>query len=279
MKLATLRTSDGTAAARLDSDGYTVVPGYPDVGTLLGRPDWRELAESAHGASRPADAELAAVVPSPSKVLCVGLNYKTHIEEMGRELPSHPTLFAKFADTLTGPRDAVEAVDPELDWEGELVAVVGREAHRVNETEAADCIAGYTVADDISMRGWQYRTTEWLQGKMWARSTPVGPVMVTADEFDPATARLRTTVNGVTMQEHAIADLLFAPAALVAYISTMVPLHPGDMILTGTPGGVGRGRTPAVYLAPGDVVEVTIDGIGMLSTPISAPACATGTYR
>ena len=213
-------------------------------------------------------------MPHPSKVLCVGLNYTEHILEMGRELPAYPTVFAKFADTLAGPADDVSAVaeDPDLDWEGELVVVIGKTAYKVGEDEAGEYIAGYAAANDISMRGWQARTQEWLQGKIWARSTPVGPVMVTADEFDPAQATLRTTVNGQTMQEHPLADLLFKPAHLVAYLSTILPLRPGDMILTGTPGGVGKGRNPQVYLAAGDIVEVGIDGIGTLTTPIAEPA-------
>ncbi|MEU9094986.1 fumarylacetoacetate hydrolase family protein [Streptomyces sp. NPDC087901] len=271
MKLATVRTLDGTAGARVDGEVLTEIPGYADIGTLLREENWREIAGNATGRRRRVDeTELDAVVPHPSKILCAGLNYTGHIEEMGRGLPSFPTLFAKFADTLTGPADAVAAVpeDPEMDWEGELAVVVGRTAYRVSEEEAADCIAGYTVANDISMRGWQYRTTEWLQGKIWARSTPVGPVLTTSDAFDPAAATLRTTVNGATVQEHGIADLLFTPAHLVAYISTILPLRPGDLILTGTPGGVGRARTPRWYLKAGDVVEVSIDGIGTVSTPI-----------
>ncbi|MBO0913120.1 fumarylacetoacetate hydrolase family protein [Streptomyces laculatispora] len=273
MKLVTLRTrgGSGTAAARLDGETLTEIPGQADVGALLANENWREIARNATGSRhRLAEAELETVVPHPSKVLCAGLNYTSHIQEMGRDLPSYPTLFAKFADTLTGPTDSVAAVpeDPEMDWEGELGVIIGRTAYKVSEDEAEDCIAGFTVANDISMRGWQYRTTEWLQGKIWARSTPVGPFLVTPDEFDPATAVLRTTVNGAPVQEHGIADLLFTPAHLVAYVSTILPLHPGDLILTGTPGGVGRARTPRVYLTAGDVVAVTIDGIGSLSTPI-----------
>ncbi|MYU26205.1 fumarylacetoacetate hydrolase family protein [Streptomyces sp. SID8352] len=271
MRLATLRTTDGTVAARLDGDTFTEIPGCTDIGALLLNEDWRRRAADADGRRVPAaGAGLGLLVPNPSKVLCTGLNYTSHIEEMGRGLPSHPTLFAKFADTLTGPTDPVSAApeDPEMDWEGELAVVVGRTAYRVDEDEAAECIAGYTIANDISMRGWQNRTTEWLQGKIWARSTPVGPVLTTPDAFDPATATLSTTVNGKTVQEHAIADLLFTPTRLIAYISTMLPLRPGDLILTGTPGGVGRARTPRWYLTPGDVVEVTIDGIGTLTNPI-----------
>lgn len=271
MKLVTLCVGGSTTAARQDGDEYTEIVGEPDLGALLAKPNWRDIASVATGPRHHVqDAVLAAVVPNPSKVLCVGLNYRSHIEEMGRELPAHPTVFAKFADTLTGPFDPVVAVpeDPLIDWEGELVVVIGRAAHRVRQEEAENYIAGYTVANDISMRGWQYRTSEWLQGKMWARSTPVGPVMVTADEFDPAGATLRTTVNGVVMQDHSIGDLLFTPARLVSYLSTILPLRPGDLILTGTPGGVGRARDPAVYLTAGDVVEVTIEGIGTLANPI-----------
>lgn len=274
MKLATLRTDGTTTAARVDGDTYTEIAGYADIGALLAQPDWHDIAAAAEGVQRKTDAvELGTVVTSPSKVLCVGLNYRSHIEEMGRDLPEYPTLFAKFADTLTGPNDQVMAVaeDKELDWEGELVVVIGRTADRVSEAEASDCIAGYTAANDISMRGYQFRTKEWLQGKIWGRSTPIGPVLVTADEMDLDTATLRTTVNGATMQQHAIADLLFKPAYLVSYLSTILPLRPGDLILTGTPGGVGRARTPRVYLEPGDVVEVSIDGIGTLHTQLSAP--------
>jgi acylpyruvate hydrolase len=275
MKLATLRLAEGTAAARLEGtleEGtYVEISGYADVGTLLHQADWRQIAGTADGPRHPAAASLGAVVPNPSKVLCVGLNYTEHILEMGRELPAYPTVFAKFADTLTGPADPVAAVpqDPDLDWEGELVVVIGKTAYQVAEDEASEYIAGYTVANDISMRGWQARTQEWLQGKIWARSTPVGPVMVTADEFDADRATLRTTVNGQTMQKHPVSDLLFKPAHLVSYLSTIVPLRPGDMILTGTPGGVGKGRSPQVYLKSGDLVEVSIDGIGTLSTPIA----------
>lgn len=274
VKLATLRTDGTTTAARLDGDTYTEIEGYADVGALLAQPDWYDITAAAEGVQRKVDTvELNTLVANPSKVLCVGLNYRSHIEEMGRDLPEYPTLFAKFADTLTGPNDPVTAVaeDKELDWEGELVVVIGRTAERVSEADAVECIAGYTAANDISMRGYQFRTKEWLQGKIWGRSTPIGPVLVTADEMNLDTATLRTTVNGATMQQHAIADLLFKPAFLVSYLSTILPLRPGDLILTGTPGGVGRARTPRLYLEPGDVVEVSIDRIGTLHTELSAP--------
>lgn len=271
MKLGTLRLDDRTTAARLDGDTYTEIVGYDDVGSLLAEPDWREVASTADGLRHSADSTgMALLLPQPSKILCVGLNYRSHIEEMGRPLPEYPTVFAKFADTVTGPHDDVTAVaeDPELDWEGELAVVLGRTTYRVSEEEAVASIAGYTVANDISMRGWQYRSTEWLQGKMWARSTPIGPVLTTPDEFDPTTARLTTTVNGEVMQDHPIADLVFTPAQLVSYLSQILPLRAGDIILTGTPGGVGHARDPKRHLAAGDVVEVTIDQLGAVHNRI-----------
>ncbi|MFW0794823.1 fumarylacetoacetate hydrolase family protein [Gordonia sp. CPCC 205515] len=271
MKLGTVRLADRTAAARLDGDTYIEIDGYDDVGTLLAEPHWRDISAAADGPRHDAvAASVALLVPQPSKILCVGLNYRSHIEEMGRPLPEYPTVFAKFADTVTGPYDDITAVadDPELDWEGELAVVIGATTYRVTEHEAAASIAGYTVANDISMRGWQYRSQEWLQGKIWARSTPIGPVLTTADEFDPTTARLTTTVNGEVMQDHPIADLLFTPAHLVAYLSQILPLRAGDVILTGTPGGVGHARDPKRHLAAGDVVEVTIDQLGSVSNRI-----------
>jgi len=274
VKLATIRTDHGTRAARLDGDTLVEIDDerVRDVGSLLALEGWRSLAESASGARHAWEgADLAPVVTQPSKVVCVGLNYRAHILEMGRDLPEHPTLFAKFSDTLTGPNDDVEAPseDEQLDWEAELTVVVGATVRRVAEADAAAAIAGYTVANDVSMRGYQFRTKEWLQGKMWDRSTPVGPVVVTSDEWSPGPS-VRATLNGETMQEASTGDLVHGPAALVAYVSTLVTLRPGDLILTGTPGGVGHARKPPVYLRPGDVVETSIDGIGTLRNAVVA---------
>ncbi|MGY4720492.1 fumarylacetoacetate hydrolase family protein [Naumannella huperziae] len=271
MKLATLRLPGRTAAARLDGDEF-VETQATDVGALLADADWAQAAAAANGPRHAAaTADLAPVVPHPSKIICVGLNYRTHILEMGRDLPEYPTLFAKFTDTLTGPNDPVEvpAEDPEVDWEAELVVVIGKEGRRIDETEALGHIAGYTVANDISMRGWQFRTKEWLQGKAWQASTPLGPVLATPDELGRG-ARVSTTVNGQVMQDATIGDLVFGPAALVAYVSTMTVLRPGDLILTGTTGGVGRARKPPVYLRPGDEVITAVGGIGELRTPMVA---------
>jgi len=260
-----MRQPDGTIAARKEGDDFIPIDGYADVGALLQDPDWAAIAARTSGARLDAaPVALAPTVVQPTKVICAGLNYTSHIREMGHELPSHPTLFAKFADTLAGAADTIAAPAEEecLDWEGELAVVVGRPAYRVSESEAIDSIAGYSVANDISMRTWQHRTSQWLQGKAWLASTPLGPELVTPEEFDAKTAWLTTSVNGEVMQRHAISDLLFEPAQLVAYISSFTPLHPGDVVLTGTPGGVGVARSPRRSLKPGDEVTVAIDRLG-----------------
>jgi acylpyruvate hydrolase len=274
-----LITADGTRAVVVDGQvGVEIDPEITDVGQLLARADWRELAAAADGARHDlTDARLGSLVPQPSKIVCVGLNYRTHILEMGRELPEYPTLFAKFPDTLTEPNADIEAPaeDARLDWEAELTVVVGSAVRRVAAGAAEAAIAGYTVANDVSMRGYQFRTKEWLQGKLWDRSTPVGPVLVTTDEWTPGPA-VRTVVNGEVMQEASTGDLVHDPVTLVSYVSTMITLRPGDLILTGTPGGVGHARKPARYLVAGDVVQTSIDGIGTLQNRIVAPLDAEG---
>lgn len=275
MRLATLRREDGgTTAVVVDDDAATPIPGAADVGELLADPDWRRRASRASGERIPLDripaARWAPVVPRPAKILCVGLNYRSHILEMGRELPEHPTLFAKFATALTGPSDDIvvpaHACDA-VDWEAELAIVIGREAADIGTDEAADAIAGYTVLNDVSMRDWQNRTLEWLQGKNFARTTPIGPVLQTADAFALG-ERIRCEVGGETLQDATTDDLVFEPAALVSYISRILPLEPGDVIATGTPGGVGHARTPARYLRDGDEMVAAIDGIGELRNRI-----------
>jgi acylpyruvate hydrolase len=265
MKLATIRTADGTAAVRLDG-ARAVETGVPDVAALLRRPDWRTYAAAANGPVHDAAAlDLAPVVTTPAKIFCVGHNYRTHIAEMGRELPSHPTLFAKFANTLLGARDDIVHPDEteQLDWEAELGFVIGAPLRRATKEEAAAAIAGYTVVNDISMRDWQWRTPQWLQGKAWEASTPVGPWLVTGDEIDDAAdLEIRLEVDGQVMQRSRTSDLLFDPADVAAYISRFTTLEPGDLIATGTPGGVGAARDPKVFLAPGQVVRTVVEGLG-----------------
>ncbi len=265
MKLLTLHWKGATAAARVEGSRAVVLERFADVGEVL-RAGTPSAVRALEGPVVDLDAvDFAPVILAPSKIVCVGLNYRAHILEMKRDLPEYPVLFAKFADTLAaaGEEIALPGESPEIDWEGELVVVVGSTVRRASEEQAADAIAGYTIANDVSMRDWQFRTREWLQGKMWERSTPLGPVLATPDEI-PSDARMTTTVDGVQKQVGDIHDLVHGPVDLVRYVSTITTLRPGDVILTGTPGGVGHAREPREYLASGSVVEVTIDGIGTL---------------
>lgn len=282
MKLATLRTGGGTRAVRLDGD-VLVDLGLPDVGALLAAEGWAERAAAVSAADAvtypAAGADLAPVVPAPSKVVCVGLNYRNHIQEMGRDLPDHPTLFAKFADSLIGPGDDIVRPDETqgFDWEAELAVVVGAPVRRARGAQAEQAVAGFTVLNDITCRDWQFRTREWLQGKTWDSTTPLGPYLVTPDEL-PGGVRpaldVRLLVDGEVMQSDTTGDLLFDPVALVEYISTVVRLNPGDIIATGTPGGVGHARRPERYLLGGETVVTEIAGIGRLENRVvkEAPA-------
>lgn len=212
----------------------------------------------------------ALPLPPPGKVICCGLNYADHIAEMGRELPKHPTLFAKYADTLIPDgADIVLPAGAQADWEAELAVVVGRELRRASSEEAACAIDGYTIANDISVRDWQNRTLQWFQGKAWDDTTPFGPVVVPPDAIDPiAGVDVVCRVNGEERQRGNTRTLVFDCPSLLAYISTFTVLRPGDVVLTGTPGGVGLGMSPPTFLADGDVVETEIPGIGTLTNAV-----------
>lgn len=268
MRWATIRIPDGpdgeTRAVRVEGDTLVELD-TPDVGALLAGGRTPDETGTTYDA---ATADYAPVVPRPGKIICQGLNYRSHILEMGDELPAHPTLFAKFHDALVGAHDDV-VLPPEsdaVDWEAELALVIGTRVRRAAHDEAAAAIAGFTVANDVSMRDWQFRTPEWLQGKTWARSTPVGPWLVDPDEVGGAEPDLAIgcDVDGVVRQASRTSELVFSPVDLVAYASTFVALEPGDLLLTGTPAGVGHGAHPPVYLAPGQVLRTSVEGVGEL---------------
>lgn len=266
MRFATIRNPEGTTAARLDGD--MLIPlAAADVGELLAaQAGGATVPERSGDSPVPAGvASYAPVVTRPSKIICVGLNYREHILETGRELPEYPTLFAKFADTLMGARDELRlpALSDRIDWEVELAVIIGRPVHRASADEAAAAIAGYAVSNDVSVRDWQRRTLQWLQGKAFQHTTPVGPFLVTGDEVgDAADLDIRCEVDGVVMQQSRTSDLLFKPADVAAYASQVITLQPGDLLLTGTPGGVGNARKPPVYLQPGQTMRSAIEGLG-----------------
>src|SRR5829696_4273696 len=257
MRWATIRTANGTCAARVDGDTLVELEAR-DVDELLARGGHAPETGTVHDG---ATADYAPVVTHPGKIVCQGLNCRTHIVEMGHELPAHPTLFVKFPQALVGAYDDI-VLPPEsnsIDWEAELAFVIGTGVRRASPSDAAAAIAGFTVANDVSMRDWQYRTLEWLPGKTWEHATPVGPYLVTPDEVGGTTPDLAIgcDVDGAVRQASRTTEL-------VVYVSEFVTLEPGDLLLTGTPAGVGHGMHPPTYLQPGEMLRTTIEGIGEL---------------
>jgi acylpyruvate hydrolase len=266
MQLATIRTPNGTRAVRVDADA-AVETGHADVGELLAVAGWRDVAAAADGHRHELDGlDYATLVPNPEKVICIGLNYLDHIAETGRTKPDHPTLFPKFARSLTGAYDAIPMPDDDestqVDWEAELGIVIGATVRRATDDQAAAAIAGYTVVNDISVRDFQYHTTQFMAGKAWERSTPVGPHLVVAEPGDVAHFPIECIVDGEVMQRSNTSELCFGPIALIRYISTFITLVPGDLIATGTPSGVGHARDPKVFIQRGQTVVTRIEGIG-----------------
>ena len=220
-----------------------------------------------------ADVTLRPVVPRPGKIVCVGLNYRAHVEEGAYDVPDYPALFSKFAETLVGAGEPV-LLPPEseaVDYEAELAFVVGRAVRRAARDDALGAVAGYTLANDVSMRDYQYKTHQWLPGKNWAGSTPLGPYLVTPDEVgDPHSLDISLELNGERLQAANTSQFIFDIPTLVATISEFVPLAPGDVVLTGTPSGVGYRREPKVLLRAGDRMVVEIARVGRLENPVVA---------
>lgn len=278
MRLATLKLGDGTTAAVLDAGGYVPVAGergerIPDVGALLRRGRVDELAAAALAAGTAApfreDALLRPVL-DPGAVICVGLNFRPHILEMGHELPTAPTLFSKLPRALTDPFAPITvpaAASAKPDYEGELGVVIGRSGRDVSREQAWSHVAGLTVVNDVSMRDYQWRTPQWFAGKTWEGCTPVGPWVVTLDEVgELGEQTLRTVVNGEVRQQASLGDLVFDVPDLIADVSKIFTLRPGDIIATGTPGGVGSASER--FLADGDEVTVEISGVGAIANTV-----------
>lgn len=217
------------------------------------------------------DVKIEAPVINPGKIICVGHNYRDHIQEMGREIPKYPVLFAKFANAIIGPEDDIPLFPnvEKLDYEAEFAFVVGKRARNVKEEDALDYVAGYTIVNDVSARDLQFRTLEWLQGKANDGSAPMGPWLVTKDEIpDPDALEMSLRVNGEERQRANTKNLVFNVNRMLSYVSEIMTLEPGDVILTGTPGGVGHARDPQTYLQDGDVVDIEISGIGKLENTV-----------
>lgn len=238
----------GAEAARLHTDD-------PEAGALL------------------ADLTLGPPIPDPGKVICVGLNYRDHTREVGQDEPDVPTLFPKFANGLIGHDEPIRVprgVD-DIDFEAELGVVIGRRARAVAPEEALDYVAGITAVNDVSSRAFQFASSQWTSGKIVDTFAPCGPWLVTLDEVDDVQGlAIRTRLNGEVVQDGTTADMMFGVAELIAHISAFATLEPGDLIATGTPPGVGMGRTPPLYMDPGDSVEVEVESIGVLRNRVEA---------
>ena len=265
MRFASVLHDGRPHAVAIDGDTAIPLSGIAELGAHTPNDVLRAPPLDREAAFKLSAATLRPLVPQPGKVICVGLNYKAHIQETHRDDSDYPVLFTKFATSLTGANDPI-ACPPEseaVDYEGELAVVIGARARRLDPTRALEAVAGYTVANDVTMRDFQYKTHQWVQGKAWDASTPLGPELVTADEApDPSALTLRTLVNGEVVQETTTDLMIFPVPTLLSVISQFSTLEPGDVILTGTPAGVGFRREPPLLMGDGDVAVVEIDGIG-----------------
>jgi 2-keto-4-pentenoate hydratase/2-oxohepta-3-ene-1,7-dioic acid hydratase in catechol pathway len=281
MKLATFSAAGRTGFGIVKGDGIVDAARLLDnrYGSLKALLAGGGLAELARlGATAKPDhrldaATLLPVVPDPDKILCIGINYATHVRETGRETPKYPMIFVRFANSQVGhgqPMVRPRASD-RYDFEGELAVIIGRRARHVPKERALEDVAGYACYNDGSLRDWQRHSVQFTPGKNFLASGAFGPWMVTTDEIpDPSRLTLTTRLNGEVMQHAPVSDLIFTVPDLIAYISTFTELVPGDVIATGTPGGVGNYREPPVFMKPGDRIEVDISGIGVLANPIVA---------
>lgn len=248
---------------------------YPSLRALLAGDGLAEAAEAADGAKPDAglkEIEFLPVIPDPEKILCIGLNYKTHIAETGRGDSDYPVIFSRYADTQTGHLQAMVRPNnsTSFDYEGELAVIIGKAGRHIAEEDALGHIAGYACYNDGSVRDWQRHTHQFLPGKNFPKTGGFGPWMVTADEIpDPASMTLVTRLNGEEMQRSGTDMLIFTVPFLIHYLSSFTELRPGDVISTGTPGGVGFKRKPPVFMKEGDTIEVEIDKIGTLTNPIA----------
>jgi len=267
MQVGSVRNWGPSTAVRVDGDELVRLPF--STHDLLDNDRWSQ-AQSHSGERIPvAEADWAPLVDHPSKIFCVGLNYREHVEEMGRELPSAPTYFAKFPNALIGAHDNIVLPPPHVstsvDFEVELCIVIGRPTRHITADHALDHIAGYTILNDVSVRDFQRRTTQFLAGKTFDGLTPVGPVLTTSDELgDGSGLAVESVLDGEVMQSSTTDELVFDVPTLVADLSQICTLQPGDLIATGTPSGVGAARTPPRWLTPGTELVTTVEGIGEL---------------
>lgn len=286
MKLASFRLGGRSSYGLVLENGLVDLGGrlgedYGDLRSLLAKGGLGDrrlhgFLERAAADAGLGDAEFLPVIPNPSKIICVGLNYRDHVEETGRSESAHPAVFFRLAASQVGHRGAI-LLPPEsdkLDYEGELAVIIGKAGRRIRAEDALAHVAGYACYNDASVRDWQRHASQWGPGKNFVSTGAFGPWMVTADEIDPTAhpLKLETRVNGEVMQRTTTDRMIFPIPEIIRYVSTFTVLEPGDVIVTGTPAGVGMARDPQRFLKPGDRVEVEIEGIGTLVNDVAAEA-------
>ena len=283
MRLASFRTRDRESYGLVDGErivdiGYRLSSQFATLRLAVAGLGLRSIDEAAKASEvwhRVADIAWLPPITDPLKVMCVGLNYRSHVIETGRQPPEKPLLFTRFANSQVGHEAPLRhpGISTRYDYEGELAVVIGKRTHRVAPQDALDSVLGYTCFNDGSVRDWQEHSSHFTAGKNFLHSGACGPWIVTADEIpDPARLTLETRVNGERVQSAALSDLVFTVSDLVSYCSMFTELLPGDTIATGTPGGVGAWRTPKYWLKEGDVVEIEISGVGVLRNRVMCDA-------
>jgi 2-keto-4-pentenoate hydratase/2-oxohepta-3-ene-1,7-dioic acid hydratase in catechol pathway len=283
MKLASYQIAGNASYGVIVGDGIVdlgrrLAPRYPDLRSLLDGGELDAAARAIRGASADvltSQVTWLPVIPNPDKILCIGLNYRAHVEEVGRPLEQHPVVFIRLASSQVGHLQPMvrPKISDKFDYEGELAVVIGQRGRHIAPQNAFEHVAGYSIYNEGSIRDWQRHTHQFTPGKNFFRSGAFGPFLVTADEIpDPTKLRLTTRLNGQVMQDDSVDQLLFPIETLISYISEFTELVPGDVIVTGTPSGVGAARKPPVWLKPGDEVDVEVSTIGVLRNSIVAEA-------
>ena len=290
MRLATITTAAGPRLHVRARSGYvdlaeaTGNPRFASVRSFLedGRAAWGAARQAAAGEGRDYEpADFGPPVPAPGQILCLGLNYSEHVAEGGRQMPGFPDAFMRGRETVLAPyADLVRpALTERFDYEGELGIVIGAGGRYIPADKAMDAIAGFTVLNDASARDWQRAASQWTAGKNFDGSMPIGPEIVTADEVNILDVALTTVLNGEVMQSARTSQMIVDIPSAVEYFSSYTTLRPGDVIATGTPGGVGFARKPPVWLEPGSVIEVTIEGVGTIRNRVVAEAGDRSNWR
>jgi acylpyruvate hydrolase len=290
VRLATITTSAGP---RLH---VRAVNGYVDIGAETGEPAYATLQSFLEAGPAAADAarglrsregtevgqqDFAPAVPAPERILCLGLNYSEHALEGGRDVPTWPDAFIRSRETVLGPYADLPrpALSESFDYEGELGIVIGAGGRYIPAGKALDAVAGFTVINDASVRDWQRAASQWTAGKNFDSTMPIGPEIVTPDEVDVSDIALTTVLNGQVMQSARTSQMLVDVPSTIEFFSSFTTLRPGDVIATGTPGGVGFARTPPVWMKPGDIIEITIEGVGTIRNKVVAEEGDRGSWR